>query len=147
MNRLQKILIAGLGIWLSAAAAATEFPITVLHADAVASYPTRIDFSIEAQADAEIQTVELEYGVEGRDCSPDINISIPTDFAPDTHIQSEWTLSVAAIGDLPPGMKIWWDWHLIDAQGNETRTEKKWVTWIDSVHPWSSIHSGNIILH
>jgi hypothetical protein len=95
----------------------------------------------------EIRIVELEYGVEGRDCSPDINIAIPSDFTPDTYIQAVWTLNVADTGNLPPGLRIWWDWHLINAQGDETRTGKKWITWIDSVHPWSSIRSGNIILH
>jgi hypothetical protein len=147
MNRLPKILLGGLGLWLSTAAATAEFPIRVLHADAVASYPTRIDFSVEAQSDIQIQTVELEYGVEGRDCTPDINIAIPKDFAPDTHIAVDWTLSVDDTGNLPPGLKIWWDWHMVDAQGNEARTEKQWILWIDSDHDWSSLRSGNIILH
>lgn len=147
MKSFQKILVVVFGIWLSAAAAKTAPVITIVHADAAVTYPTRIDFSIEAHSDAVIQTVELEYGLVGRDCSPDILVAIPNKFSPNKQIRLSWTLSTEQVGNLPPGMKIWWDWHLVDANGNEIRTDKKWITWIDTIHPWTSITSGNIILH
>jgi hypothetical protein len=147
MKSFQKILIMGLGIWLSAAAAKTTPPITIVHADAKVSYPTQIEFSIEARGDVEIRTAELEYGLIGRDCSPDVIIAIPETFTPEKQIRLSWVWDVAESGNLPPGMKIWWDWHLVDAEGKETRSEKQWITWIDSTHLWTSIASGNIILH
>jgi hypothetical protein len=147
MKSFQKFLLAGVGIWLSAAAARTAPSITILNADATATYPTQIVFSIAARGDAEIQTAELEYGLAGRDCSPDIIVAIPNDFTPGTQVNLSWTWKIGSSGDLPPGMKIWWDWHLVDADGKEIRSEKQWITWIDSIHPWTSIASGNIILH
>jgi hypothetical protein len=147
MKSLQKILIFGLGVWLSAAAPKTSSPITITQADAKVSYPTQIEFSVEARSETEIRSVELEYGLVGRDCSPDVVVAIPDSFTPGNRIQIQWVWDVAKMGNLPPGMKIWWDWHLVDAEGKETRSEKKWITWIDSIHPWVSIASGNIILH
>jgi len=147
MKLLQKILIVGLGIGLWAAAAKAAPPIAIVKADAAVSYPNRIEFSIEARGDAEIRTVELEYGLIGRDCSPDVIVAIPGSFTPSQQINLSWVWNVAKEGNLPPGMKIWWDWHLVDAEGKEIRSEKKWITWIDSIHPWASVASGNIILH
>jgi hypothetical protein len=147
MKPFQKILMVGIGIWLSAAAAKTTAPITILQADAAVTYPTGIVFSIEARSDAVIRTAELEYGLVGRDCSPDILVAVPDKFSPDAQIQASWTFSSAQEGNLPPGMKIWWDWHLVDANGNEIRTDKQWITWIDSIHPWTATTSDNIILH
>jgi hypothetical protein len=147
MKTFSKILFAGLAIWLSAAAATVFAPITIVHTAAEVSYPNRITFSVEAQSDVEIRTVELEYGLVGRDCSPDVVIAIPDNFTPGNNIKLHWIWNVASTGNLPPGMKIWWDWRLVDAEGSETRSDKQWITWIDSIHPWTSIASDNIILH
>jgi hypothetical protein len=148
MKSRSKFLIAGFAIWLTAAAALkAPVPITIVRADAKVSYPTEIDFSLEARGVVEIRTVELEYGLSGRDCSPDVVIAVPDSFTPGTSVKAQWVWNVSELGDLPPGMKIWWDWRLVDADGQETRSAKKWVTWIDSIHSWTSISSGNIILH
>jgi hypothetical protein len=95
----------------------------------------------------EIRTVELEYGLVGRDCSPDVVIAVPEDFAPEDSVKVQWVWNISELGNLPPGMKIWWDWRLVDADGKETRSVKKWITWIDSIHPWTSVTSGNIVLY
>lgn len=89
--------------------------------DAEVVYPTRIKFSLEARGDAEIRIVEVEYGVAGRDCSPDVVLAVPDHVVPGTTVQVQWVWNIAKLGNLPPGMRIWWDWHLVDVDGNETR--------------------------
>jgi hypothetical protein len=147
MNGKGKLLFLGLGFLISAAAAEPPPEIAILSAEAKLDYPVEITFALEAESDAEIRTVELEYGLIERDCTPDINLAIPDDFSPDSRIDVEWAWRVAASGNLPPGTKIWWSWHLVDAEGNEIRSEKQWVTWIDSKHDWKDLVSENIILH
>jgi hypothetical protein len=147
MKLLPKILIAGCALWLSAAAAKAPAAITIVRAAAETAYPTEITFSIEARSDVEIRSVELEYGLTGRDCSPDVIIAIPDHFVPGTSVKTQWVWNVADSGNLPPGMKIWWDWHVVDAEGNDLRSKKQSITWIDSIHTWTSISSDNIILH
>jgi hypothetical protein len=147
--RLRFLLLAGFG-WICMAAAASRpaADIRILDDGAAARYPIRIVFSIEAESDAQIRVLELEYGLIGRDCTPDRNIVVPEDFSPTGHVDSKWTWEVAASSNiLPPGMRIWWDWRLVDAMGNEVRTEKRWLTWIDSIHDWKTLTSENILLH
>jgi hypothetical protein len=140
-------LLACLPFLIGAAAAESPHNITILRAEAKIDYPLDVTFTVEAESDSEIRVLELEYGLTGRDCTPDVNIAVPEDFSPGEYIDLEWTWRVSATGNLPPGTKIWWDWRLEDAEGNEIRTEKEWVTWIDSVHNWKTMASENILLH
>ena len=49
--------------------------------------------------------MELEFGLTGRDCTPDRNVVIPEDFSPTGYADSEWTWRVAFSSYLlPPGM-------------------------------------------
>jgi hypothetical protein len=89
----------------------------------------------------------LEYGLTGRDCTPDVNVVVPEDFSPTGHVDSRWMLEVPVAGILPPGMRIWWDWRPVDAMGNEVRTEQQRVTWIDDIHDWKALVSENILLY
>jgi hypothetical protein len=146
MSRAGRILLLGLGLLLSAAASKPP-AIELLRADAFVEYPLEITFQIEAESDVEIRLVELEYGLIGRDCTPDLNLAVPEDFSPGKRVDLGWTWRLAASGNMPPGTQIWWNWHLVDADGNEVRSEKQWITWIDSVHDWKALTSGNIILH
>jgi len=147
MKGTGRILLLGLGFLLSAAAAKSAPSITITSAAAEVDYPQEITFTIEAESDAEIRILELEYGLTGRDCTPDVNVVIPEDFVPGKEIQVEWTWRVAASGNLPPGMQIWWIWRLVDDAGNEIRSEKQWLTWIDSIYDWKTLISENIFLH
>ncbi len=146
MKRTGRILFYGFVFLLSIAASTSPPAIHIIDSDATVDYPAEITFSIEAESDVEIQILELEFGLSGRDCTPDINITAPEGFIPTGHVDAEWTWEVASAGNLPPGMRIWWRWHLADASGNEIRTETEWITWIDDIHPWKTLQSENILL-
>jgi hypothetical protein len=147
MTRPGITLVSALSILLSGAFARPEAEINILLADARVDYPVGISFSIEAESGSQIRTLELEYGLTGRDCTPDLNVVVPGDFSPTGHVDLTWTWSIAASGNLPPGMRIWWDWRIMDAFGNEVRTEKQWITWIDDIHDWQLLSSDNIHLY
>ena len=147
MNRLGISLLSVFGLLLSAAVSRPAAGIVILEAEARVEYPSRIIFSIEAESESQIRTLELEFGLTGRDCTPDLNIATPKDFSPAGHVDLSWTWTVAATGNLPPGMRIWWNWRVVDAFGNEVRSEKQWITWIDDVHDWRILTSDNIRLH
>jgi hypothetical protein len=141
-----RVLFCVLAALLSAAAA--EPPaIRVLASAADVDFPSGITFSIEAESDSEIQVLELEYGLTGRDCTPDINVVTPKNFTPAGHVDAEWTFDSTSAGILPPGMRIWWNWRLVDSSGNEIRTQRKWITWIDDIHDWETLQSENIFLY
>jgi hypothetical protein len=77
-------------IFLSAAAARPEAEIDILEADAKVEYPTGITFSIEAKSDTQIRTLELEFGLTGRDCTPDLNVVVPENFSTTDHVDLTW---------------------------------------------------------
>jgi hypothetical protein len=147
MKRSGRILFCSLMVLLSIAAAKPPAAIHVVDASAYVDYPADITFSIEAESESEIRVLELEYGLTGRDCTPDVNIVVPEDFIPAGRVDAEWTFDSASAGNLPPGMRLWWDWRLVDASGNEIRTDREWITWIDDVHPWKTLQSENIYLY
>jgi hypothetical protein len=147
MNGRRGIPILCLAFLASAAAALPPSDIEIVRAEARVEYPSQVTFSLEAESGSEIQTAVLEYGLTGRDCTPDLNLAVPEGFSPGRRIDVEWTWRVASSGNLPPGTEIWWSWRLEDDQGNVFRTERQWVTWIDSVHDWKLLESGNIRLH
>jgi hypothetical protein len=147
MNRTATILFASLGFLLAAGAPKPPPAIDISRSAAKVEFPETITFSIKAASDSPIQTLELEFGLTGRGCTPDINLVVPDDFSPATEINLTYTWDVGSVTDIPPGMRLWWDWRLVDEAGNEARSDKEWITWIDSIHEWKTLTSGNILLH
>jgi hypothetical protein len=120
----------------------------VQRAEAQVDFPNRIVFSLDAQSDMDIQTVELEYGLASKSCTTDVNSVVPDNFSPGKQVSTEWVWDMKQVRPLPPSPNlIWWRWHLIDASGNEIRTDKQWITWLDSTYDWQTLQSGNIFLH
>jgi hypothetical protein len=147
MNRATTAGLSILG-WLLLAGAPKPPPaIDITRADARVEFPEGITFSIKARSDSRIETLELEFGLAERSCTPDVNLVVPDAFSPAADISINYTWDVGSEGNLPPGMRLWWDWRLVDAAGNEVRSDRKWITWLDSIHDWKTLTSENILLH
>jgi hypothetical protein len=54
---------------------------------------------------------------------------------------------VMASGSLPPGASIWWRWLYTDGTGAQFASDTKTATWIDDIHDWQTISSGDLRLH
>jgi hypothetical protein len=50
-------------------------------------------------------------------------------------------------GSLPPGATIWWRWIYTDSTGKESSTEIQTAVWLDDVHNWQTLTSGDLRLH
>ena len=50
-------------------------------------------------------------------------------------------------GGEPPGATIWWQWEIVDEQGNSTFSDRKEITWLDDIHDWQNLSEGLIRLH
>jgi hypothetical protein len=132
---------------LLALAAAPPGSITVAEAQAILHYPDSIDFTLKANSAETIVLAEVEYGLDIASCATDINRASPEDFKPATAVETLWTWDMRQTGSLPPGAQLWWRWHLVDSQGNETRTPTETITWLDDVHPWKTLSESNLSLH
>jgi hypothetical protein len=147
MQRYRTLLVFVLGMLLSGFQFRQQAGIQIVEAKATLNFPEEIEFTIELESDVLIEVVELEYGLDVSSCVTDVNRVIPDDFQPGYDVNTYWVWNMRRTGSLPPGARLWWRWHVVDAGGIELRTEKQWLTWIDRAHTWRTVKSGNVYLH
>ena len=109
-------------------------------------FPNTATFSATLSADSDIVSVTLEYGNVQQTCGEVVAKAFP-DFTPAKNVNVEWTWDMRQSGSLPPGATIWWRWIYTDSTGNESSTEIQTATWLDSVHDWQTLTSGDLRLH
>jgi hypothetical protein len=110
------------------------------------SFPNTATFSATLSADAIITSVTLEYGNVQQTCGDVIAKAYP-DFISAKTTPVEWTWDMRQSGSLPPGAQIWWRWLYTDETGAEYSSETETATWLDKVHDWQTISSGDLRLH
>lgn len=129
-------------------------PIPVIRADEVTftantariEFPNTVDFSVSLSSAEEISDVVFLYGTDERTCSEVQAMSLPQ-FTPGKSVTAAWQWDMRNSGSLPPGTEIWWQWKTVTASGDVVISEKKTVTWIDSIHPWKVAAQDNIRVH
>jgi hypothetical protein len=114
--------------------------------EVVLKFPETATFQLKIISDVEITSIVLEYGNEQQTCGEVVAKAFPQ-FTPAKSVDTEWAWDMRQSGSLPPGTQIWWRWRVSDTNGNEIVTDTKTATWLDDVHPWQMIESGQLILH
>jgi hypothetical protein len=110
------------------------------------SFPESVTFSATFTSDSEIQSIVLEYGNEQQTCGEVIAKAFPQ-FTPSKTVNAEWTWDMRQSGSQPPGAQLWWRWRITDANGKEIVSETQTATWLDDVHPWQTLTSGQLRVH
>jgi hypothetical protein len=142
---LLSILLSGRAEALSLVTVTSAFTLplpSVTSNEIILSFPEAATFHATITSDADITSVVLEYGNEQQTCGEVIAKAFPQ-FTPGKTVNAEWTWEMRQSGSLPPGAQLWWRWHIRDANGQETLTETKTATWLDNIHKWQSISSGD----
>jgi len=116
----------------------------VANNEAMLNFPESVTFSATVTSDSEIRSIVLEYGNEQQTCGEVIAKAFPQ-FSPGKNVDAEWTWEMRQSGSLPPGASLWWRWRITDANGNETLSETKTITWLDDVHDWQSVNNGDFL--
>lgn len=109
-------------------------------------FPETVTFSASIESAAEIKSIVLEYGSEQLTCGKVIAKAYP-DFTAGKSANVSWAWDMRQSGSLPPGTKLWWQWVVTDANGNQTTSPRKTITWLDSLHSWQTLTGGGINLH
>lgn len=120
--------------------------VNVTRNEVVLNFPESAAFQLSISNDVDIHSIVLEYGNEQQTCGEVIAKAFPQ-FTPGKSIDVEWTWEMRQSGSLPPGTQIWWRWRVTDANGNETVTDTKTITWLDDVHPWQTVQTSQLVLH
>jgi hypothetical protein len=110
------------------------------------NFPDSITFRATIENSVPITSVTLEYGTDQLTCGTVLAKAFPQ-FTPGTTVTPEWTWEMKQSGSLPPGASLWWRWRYSDENGVETVSERKTLTWLDSIHDWQTVTSGLINLH
>ena len=115
-------------------AARAQAGIAVAGNEARADFPRRITFSVEATGSAEIVRAALLYQTGARSCVDQVTRR-EVETKPGTHVVASYAW-IPAIGSLPPGEVVTWQWELRDAAGGVLLTEPQSITWEDERYSW-----------
>jgi hypothetical protein len=110
------------------------------------SFPETATFSARLSSSTDITSVVLEYGNEQLTCGKVIAKAFPV-FTPAASVNVEWTWEMRQSGSLPPGARLWWRWRYTDASGKEYISDTQTAAWLDDIHDWQTITSGDLNLH
>ncbi len=121
-------------------------PLQARDNQAILDFPNAVTFRAQLSAEVNIQSVVLEYGTTQLTCGEVVAKAFPQ-FNPGRNISVEWTWDMRQSGSIPPGANIWWRWHITDANGRESVSETKNVTWLDSIYKWQTLADGDLRIH
>jgi len=143
MQKLILTLFLSLSL-LPATLALASPALSVSNNEIILRFPESAAFRATIASDTEITSVVLEYGNEQQTCGEVIAKAFPP-FTPGKTVEAEWIWEMRQSGSLPPGAQLWWRWRVTDAAGMETVTETKTVTWLDDIHDWRTVQSGEYL--
>lgn len=109
-------------------------------------FPTSVIFTLNLDSAENIARVKLHYGTNRDTCGKVSAMAYP-EFTTGSSAQARWEWDMRPSGGEPPGTKIWWQWELIDKQGNSDFTDKKEILWLDDIHDWKLLEEGLIRFH
>lgn len=111
--------------------------------EAVVDFPNSVTFRLQLPPGLRVQTATLNYDVERRDCA-EASSAVPV--APEGDLL-EWTWVMSRSGNPPPGARVWWEWTVLDEDGQRWRTPRQTLTLEDDRFEWRTVSGEQIDLH
>jgi len=108
-------------------------------------FPDSITFNIEAESDAAISKITLQYKVDRLSPIPVTSVAF-ADFEPETRVKTSCTLDLTTFGGLPPGTELGYWWSIEDAQGHKVETSPAELIFDDGRYSWKSLTSEQVTL-
>jgi hypothetical protein len=127
-------------------AAAAQATIEITNDEADIDFPESIEFSLEAESAADIESVTLVYGTNARACQSG-GARQSVDIDADTEIEASWEWEFRRSGPLPPGTQIWWQWEIEDADGNSLTTDRQEITLEDGRREWRNVSEAGVTVY
>jgi hypothetical protein len=107
-------------------------------------FPDGLVFTLEAESDAEIREARLRYSFVPDNRSS----SAKAEFEPGTKIRATYNLrSGTSQLYIPPGKSLRYSWELVDAAGNELKTDERETAFSDPRFKWQQVTDGIINLN
>jgi hypothetical protein len=123
--------------------AAAQEAIRVIDQSWDANFREHLTFRLEAESSAEIVEVNLLYRVVGQLATS----RNEADFTPGTSIEAEFVIDQTdAVGYQPPGTELEYWWSITDAAGNELKTERETLLYLDNRYDWQTLENERVTL-
>lgn len=120
--------------------------IQVTRSEAKQAFPDSITFVLSAASDASIDRVTLVYGVVTDSClSSQARQQVKVE--PAASINADWLWDLKRSGNLPPGVKVWWQWEIHAADGTSLTTDAQEITIEDRGFTWKKRSQGRLTLY
>ena len=102
-----------------------------------------VTFTLSAESSAEIVEADLLYRVVGQLATSRNG----ADFTPGTSIDAKFVIDQIEPGNyFPPGTELEYWWKLVDADGNELKTDPEIITYTDNRFVWQSLENERLTL-
>lgn len=122
---------------------AAQDAIEVVNQSWDADFRDHITFNLEAESPAEIIEVDLFYRVVGQIASSRND----AEFSPGMTVEAEYELDQTDPTNYqPPGTELEYWWKVVDAEGNELKTEPETLLYLDDRYDWSTLENERVAL-
>jgi oligopeptide transport system substrate-binding protein len=122
----------------------TQAKITALSSMAEVEFPASLTFSLEAESDAVITDITLQYRVKKISYATLISEARP-EFTPSPRAQTSWTWDMRK-ASLPPGAEVEFRWIIENDAGNREETAWDSIGFDDHRYGWRSLEGDKVTL-
>jgi hypothetical protein len=107
-------------------------------------FRNNLKFNLRAESPSEIVEADLFYRVVGQLATSRND----AEFTPGRSIEAEYLIDQTDPSNyLPPGAELEYWWKVVDAEGNEFKTERETLLYVDNHHDWQSIGDDRVTLY
>lgn len=122
---------------------AEELSVTVVDESWDAEFRDHLTFNLEADSEAKIVEAFLFYKVVGQLATS----RNEAEFTPSTSIKAEFSLDqTLPVNYMPPGAEVEYWWKLVDAAGNEFKTNRQSLFYTDQRFSWRQLQNERLTL-
>lgn len=147
MTQIRKIVtlfLAVLAVLVLPHLAQAQDPIQVDESTWDGNFRDYLTFSLQTQSNAEITDVDLFYRIVGQIATSRNS----AEFTPGNTVSAQFTIDQTEPGNyMPPGTDVEYWWKITDADGNELKTEKQTLTFLDNRHDWDMRQNDRLTLY
>ncbi|RMF05717.1 MAG: hypothetical protein D6768_00725, partial [Chloroflexi bacterium] len=144
MTQIRKIVLLLLVVLVLPQPALAQDPIQVDENTWDGNFRDYLTFSLEAHSSAEITDVDLFYRIVGQIATSRNKAK----FTPGNTVSAQFTIDQTEPGNyMPPGTDVEYWWKITDADGNELKTEKQTLTFLDNRHNWQTRQNDRLTLY
>lgn len=127
---------------------AAQDPVQITDQSWTSDFRDRLTFNLSAQASSEIVEVDHFYRVKGQLATA----RNEAEFVPGSSVEAQYAIDQADTTDpsytyFPPGTELEYWWKITDTDGNELKTEKETVTYLDNRYNWQTLENDRVTLY